>query len=367
MKKSVLTHIAETLQQYGQQGQDATVALWNNATSQNANKLAYLRRWFLPNRGTVVIVVLLIATRSFWSRGFRSQPPFFPNAIGYQARLTDPDGIPLTGRYKMAFRLYDVPTRGTPLWEEIWSARVSDGLFSLMLGTIKYTLASTIQEHDKLYLGITVGNDIELSPRVELARVAYSMHALTVSDGSLTTDKMADGALTLSKVADGSVTTEKIADGAVTHFKVTDKMADGALTDIWYLAPTSAVTINSNTGWTDIADTSLTFSLDARANVFLTYSINVQPNGYPGGDVLATRLVVDGAPYGSSGSHYHPYSSGNSNVNLNGNLVLDLAPGEHTVTLQWKSYYNTTSWDNDPRWCDGYCGARTITALAFYK
>ena len=367
MKKSVLTHIAETLQQYGQQGQDATVALWNNATSQNANKLAYLRRWFLPNRGTVVIVVLLIATRSFWSTAFRSQPPFFPNAIGYQARLTDLDGIPLTGRYKMAFRLYDVPTRGTPLWEEIWSARVSDGLFSLMLGTIKYTLASTIQEHDKLYLGITVGNDIELSPRVELARVAYSMHALTVSDGSLTTDKMADGGLTLSKVADGSVTTEKIADGPVTHFKVTDKMADGALTDIWYLAPTSAVTINSNTGWTDIADTSLTFTLDARANVFLSYSINVQPNGNPGNDWLSTRLLVDGAPYRSSGGHYQPYRSGNPNVHLNGKLLLDLEPGQHTVTLQWRTFLNTVSWTNNPGSNDGYIAPRTISAFAFYK
>ena len=232
-----------------------------------------------------------------------------------------------------------------------YSVEVSDGLLNVMLGSLNNTLASTIDGHDELYLGITVGNDIELSPRVPLGSVPYSMQALTVADGSVTTNKIADGAVTGSKVADGSVTTNKIADGAVT--------------DIWYLAPTSAVTINSNTDWTDIADTSLTFSLDARANVFLSYSINVNPQGNPGSDLLGTRLVVDGVPYSSSGSHYQPFTSYHSNVNLNDNLVLDLEQGQHTVTLQWTSGGNTIGWENDPGW--GYIGARTITALAFYK
>ena len=234
-----------------------------------------------------------------------------------------------------------------------YSMQLSDGLVNVMLGSINKTLPSVIAGHDEVYLGITVGTDSEMSPRVPLGSVPFSFQAqeaLTVSDGSITTNKIADGAVTGSKVADGSVTTNKIADGAVT--------------DIWYLAPTSTVTIPANTDWTDIADTSLTFSLDARAKVFLTYSINVNPNGNPGRDYLGTRLVVDGVPYSSSGSHYHPYCGADCNVNLNGNLVLDLEPGQHTVTLQWRSWYNTISWINDPGW--GIAG-RSITALAFYK
>ena len=54
---------------------------------------------------------------------------------------------------------------------------VSDGLLNVMLGSINNTLASTIDGHDKLYLGITVGNDIELSPRV-LAVISIAGHPL---------------------------------------------------------------------------------------------------------------------------------------------------------------------------------------------
>ena len=106
MKKSVLTHIAEA------------VGLSNHATSQKPNKLGHLLRWFLPNGGTIVIVVVLIVTQSLWSTRFRSPAPTSTNTITYQGRLTDPDGIPLTGQFNMAFRLYDVQTGGTPLWEE---------------------------------------------------------------------------------------------------------------------------------------------------------------------------------------------------------------------------------------------------------
>ena len=60
------------------------------------------------------------------------------------------------------------------------SVEVSDGLLSVMLGSINNTLPSLIEGHDELYLGITVGNDIELSPRVPLSSVPYSMQALTV-------------------------------------------------------------------------------------------------------------------------------------------------------------------------------------------
>jgi hypothetical protein len=89
-----------------------------------------------------------------------------------------------------------VPDGGVPLWEEFWtggnSVQVSDGLFNVMLGSISNTLASAIEGHDELYLGITVGTDSEMVPRVQLGSVPFSMQAMTVPDGAIGGAQLAD-------------------------------------------------------------------------------------------------------------------------------------------------------------------------------
>jgi len=80
------------------------------------------------------------------------------------------------------------------------SVSVSDGLFNVMLGSINTGLAAAIEGHDELYLGITVGTDTEMVPRVQLGSVPFSMQAMTVPDGSISTIKIADGAVMNSKL-----------------------------------------------------------------------------------------------------------------------------------------------------------------------
>ena len=134
-----------------------------------------------------------------------------PSAVGtstcitipYQGRLADADGNPITATVSMGFRLYDVPEGGVPLWTEPWAGsnavRVSDGLFNVMLGSLNCIPPEVITGHDALWLGITVGTDDEMQPRVQLGSVPFAVQALTVPDGSITTAKIADRAVTQAK------------------------------------------------------------------------------------------------------------------------------------------------------------------------
>lgn len=126
----------------------------------------------------------------------------------------------------MEYRIYNVPTGGAPLWEEFWtganSVDVSDGLFSVMLGSINTGLTAVVQENTTLYLGITVGTDTEMTPRVQLGSVPFSIWSLTVADNSITSAKIADGAVTTDELADGAVTAAKLAPSAAGNWVMFD-------------------------------------------------------------------------------------------------------------------------------------------------
>lgn len=207
------------------------------------------KQW-LPSRGNFVFVII-IALGFIWaqSNGVLARPEAqstgYTRPFPYQGRLADASGTPLTNTYPMIFRLYASGTEGVPLWEENWngpnSVRVSDGLFSVMLGSLSPIPDGVIAENSNLWLGITVGTDDEMSPRIQLGSVPFSHQAQTVADGSITSDKIADGAVLSSKldpsivfVPENSISTLKIMDGAVTRAKL------GA--DVIFTPPDGSVT-----------------------------------------------------------------------------------------------------------------------------
>jgi hypothetical protein len=105
-----------------------------------------------------------------------------------------------------------------------------------------------ITGHSSLWLGITVGSDTEMAPRVQLGSVPFAVQALTVPDGSVTTAKIADSAVTQGKLADLAVTTAKLADGAVTQVKAPTLLqsAIGANRKMWSGTVTAVADTN---GW----------------------------------------------------------------------------------------------------------------------
>ena len=191
------------------------------------------------SRGNVLFIVLAIVgllvaqTVGALPLGGPSATPAGSSTqtIAYQGRLADASGSPLTGFYSMVFRLYGAPEGGSPLWEETWttenSVSVNDGLFNIMLGSLSPISQQVITGNSSLYLGIAVGTDSEMTPRVQLGTVPYATQALTVPDNAVNGAKIADGAVATGELADAAVTAAKIQDGAITAAKLAPELMVG--------------------------------------------------------------------------------------------------------------------------------------------
>ncbi|MCB0057293.1 MAG: phage tail protein [Caldilinea sp.] len=159
-------------------------------------------RYSPPIIGGAVLSIVVIATL-LWAQVASAKLAAAPmslaastSSITYQGRLANSAGTPLTGVYDIVFRLYPSVTGGTALWTESWSGangvQVSDGLFSVVLGSLTPIPQAVVTGNSSLFLGLTVGTDSEMTPRVQLGSVPFAVQALTVPDGSITSAKLAN-------------------------------------------------------------------------------------------------------------------------------------------------------------------------------
>jgi hypothetical protein len=192
-QKGLITRFGEMIDQYRADRSGA-------AQEQMPSRRSGWLRWLLPTPGNVLFTLLVVGAL-LWAASAGALPLRAPAAAGtstgtiaYQGRLADANGNPLTGTYNMIFRLYDAASGGTPLWTEQWTGsngvKASDGLFNVMLGSLTPIPTSLVTDHASLFLGITVGTDDEMTPRVQLGSVPFAVQALTVPDGSITPAKL---------------------------------------------------------------------------------------------------------------------------------------------------------------------------------
>jgi hypothetical protein len=118
------------------------------------------------------LLVIILAVFLLFQFGFSQ----IPKTLNYQGYLADASGSALPdGNYNLTFRIYDVASGGSALWTEAQLLSLSSGVFNSILG--KITPLSL--NFDKTYwLGIQVGADPEMSPRIELTSVAYSFSSM---------------------------------------------------------------------------------------------------------------------------------------------------------------------------------------------
>jgi hypothetical protein len=96
-----------------------------------------------------------------------------PRIVNYQGLLLGADEAPVPeGNYKITFRIYD--EANNELWTEIHNqVFVAGGLFQVILGSVE---PLQIPFDRPYFLGIQVGEDPELQPRVMMTSAAYSFN-----------------------------------------------------------------------------------------------------------------------------------------------------------------------------------------------
>jgi parallel beta-helix repeat protein len=111
--------------------------------------------------------------------------------ISFQGVLkTSAGALVADDTYPMEFKLYTQLSGGTAVWTETRTGAnevtVTDGIFSVDLGSVTSLPGSIDFNTDSLYLGVNFNSDGEMSPRLRLTAAPYAFNAKTVSGLTVT-------------------------------------------------------------------------------------------------------------------------------------------------------------------------------------
>jgi hypothetical protein len=136
-----------------------------------------------------------------------AQAQAVPGSMTFTARILD-NGQPATGAHQFQFRLFDAPSGGTMVWQEMATISVDDGLVFHELGSFT-PLDEGILDGAKLYLEVTV-DGTAMNPRVVVVSVPYAVRATVAGDadqlGGLTASDFVTGVLAGNGLTGGGST-----------------------------------------------------------------------------------------------------------------------------------------------------------------
>lgn len=169
-----------------------------------------VRKWFTVS-GVVLLLMLLLAVGLTQAQGpgpdgvLSGNPgaparagvsAVVPGTIPIQGRLADSAGNPLNGVYTFTFSLYEQNTGGAPLCSDSQALSVKDGLFEFSMGYCWDDLSG-----QRVYLGVKVGSDAEMTPRQIINPVPY---ALSLRPGAVISNSQTGAILTIRNPDSGS-------------------------------------------------------------------------------------------------------------------------------------------------------------------
>lgn len=153
--------------------------------------------------------------------------------INFQGKLTNPDGTNVTnGTYSFVFSIYSVASGGSAIWTETQSSvTVTDGIFRVSLGSVSSLPGSVDFNSNSIYLGIKVGADAEMSPRVQFTAAPYAFNSqrlggltsssfVQIGSSAVQTDASTNSLIFLNKTSTGSLL--QLQQGSVDRFVVSN-------------------------------------------------------------------------------------------------------------------------------------------------
>jgi hypothetical protein len=138
------------------------------------------------------------------------------NIFGYQGRISDAAGTPITNpALSMTFRLYAALTGGDPCagWSETQSVNVDDGHFHVNIGSVSAIPESCLVKG--MYLELTINGET-LVPRELLTDAWHVPEADTLPDGATTRGALkVDGDLTVGALGYGEGGEIRLVEGEI--------------------------------------------------------------------------------------------------------------------------------------------------------
>jgi hypothetical protein len=98
-----------------------------------------------------------------------------PKTINLHGKLTNSTEGLINASTNFTFMIYTLPLGGPPIWTETQTnISVTDGIYSVILGSVT---PITINFSEPYWLGITVNDDSEMSPKINLTNTPYSYNS----------------------------------------------------------------------------------------------------------------------------------------------------------------------------------------------
>jgi hypothetical protein len=129
-------------------------------------------------KATIFMAVCLLFSVSFLLRPASTDAAINPQ-INFQGKLTNPDGTNVTdGTYSIVFSIYSASSGGSAIWAETQSGvSVASGIFQVSLGSVTSLPGSVNFASNSLWLGVKVGADAEMTPRIQFTAAPYAFNA----------------------------------------------------------------------------------------------------------------------------------------------------------------------------------------------